>query len=205
MKKSLIIFLSLIFISMTARAVGVDCWEEVDATFNPNTVSKMQDILGDKVTITRVKTELKIIAGSISNYSVAAGCTSSSCIFRYPELREITLPINQYLVTTDNSKNIYYLEVDNTPADQSVKNSGTYTNGVAFDLYNDSDLKLRNPFVRRATATGSTYSISMHSHDYDANILGATYIHTYCIVNTNSGGGGGGSAGAAVNYIIKAK
>jgi len=205
MKKSLIIFLSLIFMSMSAYAVGVDCWEEVDATFSPNTVSKMQDVLGDKVTITRVKTELKIIAGSTSNYAIAASCSSSSCIYRYPELREITLPINQYLVTTDSSKNVYYLEVYNTPADQSVKNSGTYTSGLIFNLYNDRDLMLQNPFVRRLTTTGSTSGTPMYTHDYDANILGASYIHTYCIANTNSGGGSGGNAGAAVNYIIKAK
>ena len=57
MKKSLIIFLSLILTQIATLAVGVDCWEEVSNTFeDDDTVSKMQSVLGDKVKITRTKT-----------------------------------------------------------------------------------------------------------------------------------------------------
>ena len=204
MKKSLLIILSLIFMSMSAHAVGVDCWEEVSNTFEPDTVSKMQAVLGNNVTITRVKTVMKIVASSPSNYATAAGGTNSHYIYSYPELREIEIPLMNYLTATGSDKAMWYLRTVNSPANADSKNSASEVNGVIFTLYNSPYLKLASSFVRYRSSDGYTQSITPTINGYSTSDAGGGYIHTYCIENTNSGGGGGGAAGASVNYIIKA-
>ncbi len=212
MKKSLIIFLSLIFMSMTAHAVGVDCWEEVDATFNPNTVSKMQAVLGNNVTITRVKTEVSMsfpttetiyYEGAGRMYTYATGFTNTR------------VPITSYLYYNYNGTTPYYIEsqrTENTSKNSYAIDGGflvasggittayqqaitgrTLAGGTGGTFYNTSGYNF-TPTVYRYTGYGTTGTIATFH-----------YIHTYCVENTNSGGGGGGAAGAAVNYIIKAK
>ncbi len=201
MKKSLIIFLSLIFINMTAHAVGVDCWEEVDATFNPNTVSKMQAVLGNNVEITRVKTELKMLMYERHLYD----CSTATCYHYEP----VTIYMNTYSAYNYNQANHpYYLEIQENTTKTS-KDSGWYQGGLysqSWKAYFKLGFDYRYMLTHKDLAgdvAGNTYGIYEYRSEDNKYASHAMFVHTYCIENTNSGGGGG-AAGASVNYIIKA-
>ncbi len=183
MKKSLFIILSIFLTSLSVHAVGVDCWEEYTRDFNPSTVSKMKDVLGDDVVITRVKSGIKI--GKYYIRSTDNG--------RAEGLSEAIFPIDTYASYTNKSKTYYprfgYFYYDGSSV-AYMKDYKAYTE-------DNSDY------------LGSYTFYVLGRSDYnkiDLDDAFALYVHTYCIVSdhSSSGGGGGGSAGAAVNYIIKA-
>ncbi len=204
MKKSLLIILSLIFMNMSAHAVGVDCWEEVSATFNPSTVSKMQAVLGNNVTITKVKTVL-----SISGTNALSGGRQDST-----ELRgwQQYAPLTGYLYQIDTNGTKTYL--DFTASQPTTCTTGRYDycpkfssggGGIGQVYSANSDysyaLGFYNPSIGLLIQPYYSSGNSGYYGYYNRMALG--YIHTYCIENTNSGGGGG-TSGASVNYIIKA-
>ncbi len=186
MKKSLLVILSLILTQVSTLAVGVDCWEEYDQTFNPNTKSKMQSVLGNDVTITRVKTGI-ITAGQFN----------------------ATIPITNYIRFIDTYS--YYLKFWNPSPNNMNYLSVTSPNYRRAD----TDSILSGKSLDYFTATSQCYTYHGNTSFAHTTMLGShycglqfsMYVHTYCIVSDHSssgGGGGGGAAGAAVNYIIKA-
>ena len=199
--------------SMTAFAVGVDCWEEVDGTFNPNTVSKMQAVLGNNVEITRVKTEVSISLPTTESIAYEGTGRMYTNTTGFATTR---IPIISYLYYNYNGTVPYYIE--------SRRTESTSKNGSAIDggfLVNNNGMgtsyssamigrKLTGETAGNYYNTSSDYNFAASVYrlfDYGATGAIATfhYIHTYCIENTNSGGGGGGgTSGASVNYIIKA-
>ena len=195
MKKSLLIILSLIFMSMSAHAVGVDCWEEYSTTYEPGHTSLLQDVLGSKVTITPIKVDAYMWG------------TSSQASVKYP------LPINTYITGSYYYSKTYYPgyfrfnEGINVTAGPSSSKYQLYPNfGETSGLY-APDYNAAKSAIKSGNITFVSY---YKSGDYSYNLLFSgvglygAYAITYCIENTNSGGGGGGAAGASVNYIIKA-
>ncbi|MBQ2984575.1 MAG: hypothetical protein IJD57_07260 [Candidatus Gastranaerophilales bacterium] len=191
MKKSLIIFLSLVFMSLSAHAVGVDCWEEADVTYLPETTSKMKSILGDKIEIVRVSTRLEALSTAIGSIKLYLPKSADS-----------------YKATADG-KDYYLLAQPYTSITQNgLFSEALYNSGVVYRNTGTTDALTVKKY------TGSSYSsyyapIQYYTRTTSINegmmlTMFHSFIHTYCIANTNSGGGGGGAAGAAVNYIIKA-
>ena len=220
MKKSLLIILSLIFMNMSAHAVGVDCWEEYTEMYLPTTESKMQSVLGSSVTITRVKTEYRGINIQESYAKSGYGAYPST----YTDLK---IAVMEPMIEKDTNKGYYYT------LGGSSQTSGYQYLGPTFASKYKS-LSYNYPFFGIApspvvvcadnscetqAATSSRddilyYNVYLYSgreFNDDATKIsslnggwhGGYFAHTYCIENTNSGGGGGGS-GASVNYIIKA-
>ena len=182
MKKILIIFFGLILGCNLASAKGVSCWEETDTTFNPDTVSKMQNVLGNDTTIARVKTILRGI--SIANGTI------------------VDIPLANYITSTKSSgKNTYtvYLEGNNYYSGSSNSSYVFYVSPRMCSYSLDRT---------QSMCSDSWYSNRINIYQYSSeNILvafGWLYIHTYCIVNEGSSGGGGGGATGSVNFIIKA-
>ena len=181
MKKILILFVGLILGCNLASAKSVSCWEEIDATFNPNTVSKMTTLLGNNTTIKRVGTKIVGI------------------LYTANGLINIDIPITNYV-----SNGEYYVQgrsLDGTSyrsifgfaADDdyfpsvAAKTDGTWGKSSYHRLY------LIYGGSNSNTSKTIIYPILVHLH----------YVHTYCIVDEGSSGGGGGATGS-VNFIIKA-
>lgn len=211
----------MFLMSMTAHAVGVDCWEEYSALFLKTTESKMKDVLGSNVEITRVKTEFRGINIQESYAKSGYGAYPST----YSDLK---LAIMEPLGGTDTKNSYYY-----TLGGSSQTTSYSYMGPTFYARYKSGSYNYPffgispNPGVICTDSTCET-QVNTGSRDdilyYNAYLYsgrelsdsatkltslnggwhGGYFAHTYCIENTNSGGGGGGAAGASVNYIIKA-
>ncbi len=204
MKKSLLIILSLVLSQISTFAVGVDCWEEYSETFEPNTVSKMQSVLGNDVVITMVKADMRIATFIEEGGSYSAGYGWGSILVSVDYPISNVMPMAAY---NSNDGKTYYPRLL-----APVHTSGRYAKNT--ELY--------SPEILSYTSDGTSYNniIALGRYDSDysytrlflvhdnVNYQGAfkSYKFTYCIASdhSSSGGGGGGSAGAAVNYIIKA-
>ena len=82
MKKSLLIILSLIFMNMTAHAVGVDCWEEYSTNFDTEPVSKVKTILPDEQII-RVNTSIRGMISDLGDSNLSLFRTGVSSAPQY--------------------------------------------------------------------------------------------------------------------------
>lgn len=183
MKKSLLIILSLIFMNMSAHAVGVDCWEEVAMDYYQDPpVSKMKTILGDKVTIIKTKTALRFKVNGVDYYYVIDSPLTAS-------------------FDKGSTQGALSFRVSGIYGPESYKNSIYYAymwpvnTAYSYNITSDS-----------LYGSTSGYRVQTSSNSYSTyHVMGGHYIHTFCIVSDHSSsGGGGGAAGASVNYIIKA-
>ena len=181
--------------SMTAHAVGVDCWEEVDTDFNPQTKSKMQDTLGSNIKIIRTKTKVHLLIGLDST------------------MRQVEIPLKNYIYYIESGTK-YYL---GTPLNMPTANeTGSSEGGIGY--YSGSYTPFKLAYILnsdtyftpdRTKSTNYTRYIGLGYYNgnnmYNDYVHGFHFIHTYCIVSDHSSsGGGGGTSGASVNYIIKA-
>ena len=202
MKKSLLIILSLIFMSMTAHAVGVDCWEEYSQYFFPSTESKMKDILGNNVEIVRVKSAYRMIA-----YKWDTDTDSADTFF----IETVDIPLFEpFSVNWSYSGNTFYLYAPKMFLDSNTtsgKSGYIYYSAIAGEKYNHfitEDMATKEESRSYGFLFNGYYYSSDYARQNEIQPNATTFVHTYCIENTNSGGGGGGAAGASVNYIIKA-
>lgn len=181
MKKILIIFFGLILGCNLASAKSVSCWDEIDATYNPNTSSKMATLLGNSTTIKRVGTKILGVTfggNGLDNINIAISNYLQNGEFY---VRGRDLDASSYrsvfgFVTDDN----YY-------PNSAAKTDGTWGQNAynrVYGVYGGTNSH---------TSKTTIYPTFLHMH----------YIHTYCIVDEGSSGGGGGATGS-VNFIIKA-
>ena len=186
--------------SMTAHAVGVECWTEVSKTYFGNETSKMQQTLGNSVDIVRTKVMMKYCADANSKYAGGE---------YYPAFQFacIEIPIHSPVINTYSNAGDLYLGFN----DEFHKFSNKANNNNPSSAYIRSMYTVPYWYTIDGTAQSDVYNGYFYFTGtyYDSTSPRAEYIHgghyefTYCIANTNSGGGGG-AAGASVNYIIKA-
>ncbi len=177
MKRILIIFFGMLLTCNLGLAKSVSCWEEYSAKYNPNTVSMMKSVLGDDVTIKRVKTEV----------SVAQHLNGASTYY----FNNVNIPLTSYLSYSRDGYT-YYMDFSSAYADG--RNSYIYQSRPY--LYT-ADGSKGYGYIYYYFAYSNNYSL------YAEYAMGA-YKHTYCIVDEGSSGGGGGGATGSVNFIIKA-
>ncbi len=188
MKKSLLIILSMFLMSMAAHAVGVDCWEEYTQAYYPEIESKMKAILGNDVAIVKVATKAKaFIHNSSTSHNVELFFPKDAISFK----------------KTSNNKDLFPAFQYNSSYDSDGFNDIGYKASVASRAINSTVIPDIEQYPNTDQATYLKYG-DASSSVFSLSLFYGTFIHTFCIANTNSGGGGGGAAGAAVNYIIKA-
>ena len=184
--------------SMTAHAVGVECWEEYSGEYFSfrEPVSKMRDVIDEDIPIVRIKTEIEMLA------RVATACYDTHYSYCYFKFDPIRVALNQPISGSNSS---YYY----SPYFSEYNSYGASLNVSEKWISLASNMPVAKGLAKNATLdTGFTgsYLTNSYLHDNDVPVRNLHYVHTFCIANTDSGGGGGGggAAGAAVNYIIKA-
>ncbi|MBQ2983957.1 MAG: hypothetical protein IJD57_04095 [Candidatus Gastranaerophilales bacterium] len=182
MKRILIIFFGMLLTCNLGLAKSVSCWEEIDATFNPSTVSKMTTLLGNSTTIKRVGTKILGVTfggNGLDNINIA--------ISNYLQNGEFYVRGRDLDASSYRSVFGFMADNDYFPS-VAAKTDGTWGKSSYHRLY------LIYGGSNSNTSKTIIYPILVHLH----------YVHTYCIVDEGSSGGGGGGATGSVNFIIKA-